>query len=95
MNRWNALEEPISNRLRDGLELNIIQNTKTMIYHEPTGATALVMDIWKVPPIKGQPETLQEDRYVRYTTVDTIQEDFSIDLDNEGWLWFDELQEIK
>jgi len=95
MNKWNALEEPISNRLRDGLELNIIQNTKTMMYHEPTGATALVMDIWEVPPVKGQPETLQEDRYVRYTTVDTIKEDFSIDLDNEGWLWFDELQEIK
>ncbi|HIJ10619.1 TPA: hypothetical protein HA278_01050 [Candidatus Woesearchaeota archaeon] len=95
MNKWNALEEPISNRLRDGLELNIIQNTKTMMYHEPTGVTALVMDIWEVPPVKGQPETLQEDRYVRYTTVDTIKEDFSIDLDNEGWLWFDELQEIK
>ena len=95
MNKWNALEEPISNRLRNSLELNIIQNTKTMMYHEPTGVTALVMDIWEVPPVKGQPETLQEDRYVRYTTVDTIKEDFSIDLDNEGWLWFDELKEIK
>ena len=95
MNRWNALEEPISSRLRNSDELDLIQNTKTMLYHEPTGKTALVMDIWKVLPVKDQPETIEEDRYVRYTTVDTIDEDFSIDLDNDGWLWFDELKEMK
>ena len=95
MNRWNTLEDPISSRLRDNDELNVIQNNKTMIYHEPTGVTALVMDIWEVPPLRGQPDTIQEDRYVEYATEHAVKQDFSIDLDEEGWIWLDELQEIK
>ena len=95
MNKWNALEDPISTRLRDNDELDVIQNNKTMLYHEPSGVTALVMEIWEVPPLKDQPDTIQEDRYIQYATEFEIKEDFSIDLDEDGWLWFDELQEIR
>ncbi len=92
MNKWNALQDPISLRLRDDDELDIIQKNKTMLYHEPTNTTALVMDVWIVPPVKDQPDTIKEDRYVRYTTETSVEEAFSIDLDEDGWLWFDEIE---
>ena len=89
---WNVCSDPISTRLRDDDELRIIQNNKTMMYHEPTKTTALIMDIWIVEPLPEKPwETAGEDRYVRYTTESTIKEEFSVDLDDDGWLWFDEL----
>ena len=89
------LEDPISMRLRDDDELSVVQNNKTMLYHEPTGTTALIMDVWLVPPESDDPDTIHEDRYIRYTTEAAVKENFSIDLDEEGWLWLDELQEIK
>ena len=89
---WNICSEPIAHRLRDDDQLRIIQNTKTMMYHEPTKTTALIMDIWIVEPDKDLEE---EDRYVRYTTEHGVEEDFSVDLDDEGWLWFDELTSEK
>ena len=94
MYKWNALEEPISRRLRNDNELDIISNTKTMIYHEPTKTTALIMDVWIVSPDPNFPETIEEDRYIQYTTEFGIKEEFAIDLDNDGWLWFDELKEL-
>ena len=54
------------------------------------------MDVWHVEPIYGDDSTLEEDVYVRYTTDSGPKEDFSVDLDDEGWLWYDELtQELK
>ena len=88
---WNSFEDPIATRLRDNNELKIIQNNKTMLYHEPTKTTALVMDVWIVDPVPNCEETNLEDRYIRYTTEDHVKEDFAVDLDEEGWLWFDEL----
>ena len=91
MHKWNMFEEPISTRLRDDDELSVIQNNKTMLYHEPSGITALIMDVWMVPPVTNEPDTIREDRYIRFTTEDTVHQEFSIDLDEDGWLWFDEL----
>ena len=94
MKNWNIDEDPISNRLRDDTELKLIQKNKTMIYHEGTEETALIMDVWIVDPLEGRDETIPEDRYVRYVTETTVQEDFAIDLDEEGWLWYDELKGV-
>ena len=88
---WNLCHDPIANRLRNNEELKIVQNNKTMIYNEETKETALIMDVWIVDPVPEWTETREEDRYVRYTTEHAIKEDFSVDLDDEGWLWFDEL----
>ena len=88
---WNVTTEPISQRLRNDDQLRLIQNNKSMIYHEPTETTALIMDVWIVDPIPEHAETQEEDRYVRYTTESAVKEDFSVDLDDEGWLWYDEL----
>ena len=88
---WNICTDPISSRLRDRDELSIVQNTKSMIYHEPSKTTALIMDVWIVDPVPDNLETLEEDRYVRYTTETEVLQDFAIDLDEEGWLWYDEL----
>ena len=93
MHKWNMFDEPIAARLRDDDELNVVQNNKTMLYHEPSGVTALIMDVWKVEPIKEYPESIHEDRYIRYTTEHAIKEDFSVDLDDEGWLWYDEMKQ--
>ena len=91
MKNWNKDEEPIANRLRDDDELHIIQNNKSMMYHEPSKQTALIMDVWIVDPVEDDPSTMEEDRFVRYTTEDSIKEDFAVDLDDEGWLWHDQL----
>ena len=93
MKNWNLDDEPISNRLRDDIELAKVQMNKTMMYHEPTEQTALIMDVWIVEPIKNIEETKEEDRYIRYVTEQSVMEDFSVDLDQEGWLWYDELEE--
>lgn len=94
--QWNKREEPISERLRVDSELQLIVDNNSMIYHKPTQQTALIMDVWHVEPIYGDDSTLEEDVYVRYTTDSGPKEDFSVDLDDEGWLWYDELtQELK
>ena len=94
--KWNKKEEPISERLRDDTELHLIIENKSMMYHTRTEQTALIMDVWKVDPDRNDYSTLEEDRYIRYTTDTGPKEDFSIDLDDEGWLWYDELsQELK
>ena len=93
MGIWNLTTEPISNRLRDDCELNLFQNNKSMIYHEGTKETALIMDVWIVEPIPDRPETYAEDRYIRYTTESEVRQDFAIDLDEEGWIWYDELSQ--
>ena len=90
MNRsWNVVLEPISERLRDDEELKIISETNAMIYHQETGTTALIMEVWKVDPIEGSPETKEEDRYVKYASDHFVREDYSVDLDDEGWIWYD------
>ena len=91
MKNWNINEEPIANRLRDDDELHIIQNNKSMIYHKQSKQTALIMDVWIVDPVEDDPSTIEEDRFVRYTTESSIKEDFAVDLDDEGWLWHDQL----
>jgi len=90
-NVWNVIHDPIANRLRDDDQLKLIQNNKSMIYHEPTETTALIMDVWIVDPMPDHSETQEEDRYVRYTTEFAVKEDFAVDLDDEGWLWYDEI----
>ena len=88
---WNVVSDPIAQRLRDDDELKLVQNSKSMIYHEPTKRTALIMDVWVVDPVPGELATEEEDRYVRYTTEHEILQDFAVDLDDEGWLWYEEL----
>ena len=34
----------------------------------------------------------EEDRWVEYITETGPQEDFSVDLDDEGWIWLDEIK---
>ena len=92
MNDWNKAQEPISERLRDNDQLHFVQEHKTMMYHEGTGETALIMDVWCVEPTPGDDASIEEDRYIRYTTENSIKEDYSVDLDDEGWLWCDELE---
>lgn len=93
MNDWNTAQEPISERLRNEQQLNFVQENKMMMYHEGTGETALIMDVWCVEPTPGDDSSMEEDRYIRYTTESSIREDYSVDLDDEGWLWYDELEE--
>ena len=92
MNDWNRGQEPISERLRDDNQLSFVQEQKMMMYHKDTGRSALIMDVWWVEPVSGDFASIEEDRYIRYTTGDAIKEDYSVDLDDEGWLWCDELE---
>ena len=86
---WNVVLEPISERLRNDKELNIINETNAMIYHQESRTTALILEVWKVDPLKDSPETEEEDRYVKYASDNFVREDYSVDLDDEGWLWYD------
>lgn len=92
MNDWNTAQEPISERLRNEEQLNFVQEYKTMMYNKTSGQTALIMDVWCVEPTPGDDASIEEDRYIRYTTSEAIKEDYSVDLDDEGWLWYDELE---
>ena len=92
---WNKRHEPISERLRDPDEILNVTNKKTMIYNPNTKQTALVMEVFVVEQDKNSLEngyTVDEDRWVEYVTDEGPLEDFSVDLDDEGWLWHDELE---
>jgi len=92
---WNKRHEPISERLRDPDEILNVTNKKTMIYNPNTKQTALVMEVFVVEQDENSIEngyTVDEDRWVEYVTDQGPLEDFSVDLDDEGWLWHDELE---
>jgi len=95
MTIWNSKEEPITQRLRDDKQiLHVIEN-KTMMYNERSGETALVSEVFEVFQDKKSLEqgySPDEDRWVEYVTQEGPQQDFSIDLDDEGWIWHDELE---
>ena len=91
MGIWNLTGDPIASRLRNQKELQLVQDNHAMIYHEPTKMTALIMDVWVVDPVPGEDDTIEEDRYVRYTTENEVKSDYAVDQDDEGWLWYDEL----
>lgn len=91
MGIWNMTVAPIASRLRNQNELQLVQDNHAMIYHETTKMTALIMDVWVVDPIPGEDDTIEEDRYIRYTTENEVKSDYAVDLDDEGWLWYDEL----
>jgi hypothetical protein len=66
-----------------------------MIYNPNTKQTALVMEVFVVEQDENSIEngyTVDEDRWVEYVTDEGPLEDFSVDLDDEGWLWHDELE---
>ena len=92
---WNKRHEPISERLRDPDEILNVTNKKTMIYNPKTKQTALIMEVFVVEQDENSIEngyTVDEDRWVEYVTDEGPLEDFSVDLDDEGWLWHDELE---
>ena len=91
MGMWNLTGDPIASRLRNEEQLQLVQDNHSMIYHEPTKMTALIMDVWVVDPVPGEDDTIEEDRYVRYTTENEVKSDYAVDLDDEGWLLYDEL----
>lgn len=95
MNSWNAIEDPISSRLRDNDEIKLITKNKHLIYHEKTNQTGLIVEVYIVDDEEDFVESTKEDRYVQYIINEQYKEDWSIDLDDEGWIWFDELKEIK
>lgn len=98
MTTWNQQLEPISERLRDPDEINIISHTKPMIYNTKTKQTAIISEVFIVEQDENSIDlgyTFEEDRFVEYITDEGPKEDFSVDLDDEGWIWHDELKETK
>ena len=104
---WNSYINPISTRLRDEDALMEICENNNMIYHPPTGSTAVIIDVYIVDVEENIREAMdscmnpfdvtneafvddQEDRYLHYLSDEQIYEDFSIALDEEGWVWADE-----
>ena len=93
--QWNERNEPISERLRDSEELQTVLSKKTMMFNPRTKQTALVMEVFLVDQDEESIKegyTEDEDRWVEYVTDDGPREDFSVDLDDEGWIWHDELE---
>ena len=92
---WNNRQEPISERLRDPDQILAVTKKKTMMYNTRTDQTALVMEVFVVEQDENSIKdgyTIDEDRWVEYVTDDGPKEDFSVDLDDEGWIWHDELE---
>ena len=88
---WNKMEEPISMRLRNDEELGFVVDNNPLMYNTRTGQTALVVDVFVVDPIKDPFDAgAEEDRYVNYVANEQYMKDWSVDLDDEGWIWLDE-----
>ena len=97
--QWNKRQEPISERLRDSIEILQIVENKTMMLNKITGDTALISDVFEVHQDEQSLKdgyNMDEDRWVEYiTATNGPKEDFSVDLDDSGWIWYDELETIK
>ena len=93
--QWNKKLEPISERLRDPDEILQVVKNKTMIYNPNNGDTAIISEVFLVEQDENSIKegyTEEEDRYVEYITTNYgPQEHYSVDLDDEGWIWHDEL----
>ena len=96
MAMWNEMDEPISERLRDPDQILEVVKNKTMMYNHRNGDTAIISDVFLVEQDEHSIKegyTIDEDRWVEYiTTTAGPKEDFSVDLDDEGWVWHDELE---
>jgi len=94
---WNEYINPISSRLRDHQQLLNACDQKYMMYNPETGQYALLLDTYVVNSenpvyLKDRADPIyEEDRYVQYLCEEKLCEDFSVGLDDEGWLWVDEL----
>ena len=95
MAMWNERDEPISERLRDPDQILYVVKNKTMMYNERTKETALISEVFEVhqnEDCEKDGYSIDEDRYVEYILETGPAEDFSVDLDDEGWIWHDELE---
>ena len=99
MTQWNKKQEPISERLRDPDQILEVVKEKTMMYNTRSGDTAIISEVFLVEQDENSIKegyTIDEDRWVEYITTSVgPKEDFSVDLDDEGWIWHDELVEVK
>ena len=51
----------------------------------------MVVDVFVVDPIKDPFDCGdEEDRYVNYVTNEEYRRDWSVDLDDEGWIWLED-----
>lgn len=90
---WNKHYEPISSRLRDDNELPRLVENRALIFNPNTEETAIIVEVFKVSYEENNPDDeyeSEEDRWVEYITPSGPREDFSVDLDDEGWLWVDQ-----
>lgn len=88
---WNKMENPISMRLRNDKELNFVVDNNPLMYNPKTGQTALVVDVFIVDPLSDYPDGGDdEDRFVNYVANDEYKKDWSVDLDDEGWVWLEQ-----
>lgn len=97
--KWNKRTEPISERLRDEKQLSILCEMNPGIYNPNTKQSAIISQIYVVDPeahgFEDDFSNYDEDRWIEYVTDDGPREDYSIDLDDEGWLWLDELKQTE
>lgn len=96
--KWNRRNEPISERLRSQDQLNTLSNSNPGIYNPNTNQSAIISQVFIVEPDQNSFDDdgfyhMDEDRWVEYVTDDGPREDYSVDLDDEGWLWLDELKQ--
>ena len=90
MKNWNKREEPISERLRDDIQIHYVNNNHTLMYNPRTKETGLILDVFVVD-IELE-EDADEDRFVEYTVADDYRKDWSVDLDDDGWIWQDQME---
>ena len=92
MKNWNQTQEPISERLRDEEEIHSVNNNHTLMYNPKTKETGLILDVFVVDPNPNEGFDMEEDRYVEYTVAHDLRKDWSVDLDDEGWIWQDQME---
>ena len=90
MKNWNKREEPISERLRDDIQIHYVNNNHTLMYNPRTKETGLILDVFVVDV--ELEEDADEDRFVEYTVADDYRKDWSVDLDDDGWIWQDQME---
>ena len=90
MKNWNNKEEPISERLRDEQQIHYVNNNHTLMYNPRTQETGLILDVFVVD-IELDTD-VDEDRFVEYTVADDLRKDWSVDLDDDGWIWQDQME---
>ena len=97
---WNDRYLPISSRMQDQEELLKILEGNSLIYNPKLNQTAVILEVYIMDDVQDENDIHDltdelENRYVVCLWENQIIKGFSIEIDDDGWIWAEEVSKTK